>query len=360
MKRKIFFYVLLIASLFVFSCTKNTNKDTGTYEIAVLIDLGPIDDKSFNQGSWEGVKDYAEDHGISYKYYRVPDKDIDSYLNTIDLAVKGGAKLVVTPGYMFEPAIYKAQDIYTNVHFILIDGEPQDGTYTDYKTSKNTVAILYAEEEAGFLTGYSIVKEGYTNLGFVGGVAHPAVIRFGYGFIQGADYAAVELKLPKDTVNIKYTYVGNYDPTPENQTLATSWYQSGVQVIFAAAGAAGNSVMSAAENNNGLVIGVDVDQSFESPAVITSAMKMIRESVYNTVASYYNGNFNGGKTVVFNAQVNGVGLPMSTSKFKVFTKEDYDIIYNTLVNKSIKVLKDTDVKTIEELPLNRVKINYIK
>ena len=360
MIRKIFFYVLLIASLFVFSCTKNTNKDTGTYEIAVLIDLGPIDDKSFNQGSWEGVKDYAENHGISYKYYRVPDKDIDSYLNTIDLAVKGGAKLVVTPGYMFEPAIYKAQDIYTNVHFILIDGEPQDGTYTDYKTSKNTVAILYAEEEAGFLTGYSIVKEGYTNLGFVGGVAHPAVIRFGYGFIQGADYAAVELKLPKDAVNIKYTYVGNYDPTPENQTLATSWYQSGVQVIFAAAGAAGNSVMSAAENNNGLVIGVDVDQSFESPTVITSAMKMIRESVYNTVASYYNGNFNGGKTVIFNSQVNGIGLPMETSKFKVFTKEDYNIIYNTLVNKSIQVLKDTDVKTVEELPLNKVKINYIK
>ncbi|MBW5381030.1 BMP family ABC transporter substrate-binding protein, partial [Brachyspira hampsonii] len=120
-----------------------------------------------------------------------------------------------------------------------------------------------------------IVKEGYTNLGFMGGVAHPAVVRFGYGFVQGADYAAVESKLPKDAVNIKYTYVGNYDPTPENQTLATSWYKSGVQVIFAAAGAAGNSVMSAAENNNGLVIGVDVDQSFESTSVITSAMKLI-------------------------------------------------------------------------------------
>ncbi|ASJ21205.1 BMP family lipoprotein [Brachyspira hampsonii] len=359
MIKKIVLCVLFIISLFVFSCSKSTNKDTNSFEIAVLIDLGPIDDKSFNQGSWEGVKDYAENHGISYKYYRVPDKDIDSYLNTIDLAVKGGAKLIVTPGYQFEPAIYKAQDIYTNVNFILIDGEPQDGTYTDYKTSSNTVAILYSEEEAGFLAGYAIVKEGYTNLGFMGGVAHPAVVRFGYGFVQGADYAAVESKLPKDAVNIKYTYVGNYDPTPENQTLATSWYKSGVQVIFAAAGAAGNSVMSAAENNNGLVIGVDVDQSFESTSVITSAMKLIRESVYNAVASYYNGNFSGGKTTILGAQVKGVGLPMATSKFKVFTEDDYNIIYDSLVKKTIKVLKDTDAKSISNLPLNLVKINYI-
>ncbi|KLI59377.1 BMP family lipoprotein [Brachyspira hyodysenteriae] len=360
MIKKIMLYVLFITSLFALSCSKSPNTNTSTFEIAVLIDLGPIDDKSFNQGSWEGVKDYAENYGISYKYYRVPDKDIDSYLNTIDLAVKCGAKLIVTPGYMFEPAIYKAQDIYTNVNFILIDGEPQDGTYTDYKTSPNTVAILYSEEEAGFLAGYAIVKEGYTNLGFMGGVAHPAVVRFGYGFVQGADYAAVESKLPKDSVNIKYTYIGNYDPTPENQTLATSWYKSGVQVIFAAAGAAGNSVMSAAENNNGLVIGVDVDQSFESPTVITSAMKLIRESVYNAVASYYNGNFSGGKTTILGAQVKGIGLPMSTSKFKVFTESDYNIIYDSLVTKTIKVLKDTDIENVNNLHLNSAKVNYIK
>ncbi|WPC23356.1 BMP family ABC transporter substrate-binding protein [Brachyspira hyodysenteriae] len=360
MIKKIMLCVLFVTSLFVLSCSKSPNTDTSTFEIAVLIDLGPIDDKSFNQGSWEGVKDYAENYGISYKYYRVPDKDIDSYLNTIDLAVQCGAKLIVTPGYMFEPAIYKAQDIYTNVNFILIDGEPQDGTYTDYKTSPNTVAILYSEEEAGFLAGYSIVKEGYTNLGFMGGVAHPAVVRFGYGFVQGADYAAVESKLPKDSVNIKYTYIGNYDPTPENQTLATSWYKSGVQVIFAAAGAAGNSVMSAAENNNGLVIGVDVDQSFESPTVITSAMKLIRESVYNAVASYYNGNFSGGKTTILGAQVKGIGLPMSTSKFKVFTESDYNIIYDSLVTKTIKVLKDTDIENVNNLHLNSAKVNYIK
>uniref|UniRef100_UPI002633B55B BMP family lipoprotein n=1 Tax=uncultured Brachyspira sp. TaxID=221953 RepID=UPI002633B55B len=142
--------------------------------------------------------------------------------------------------------------------------------------------------------------------------------------------------------------------------LASSWYKSGIQVIFAPAGGAANSVMRAAEENNALVVGVDSDQSFESPTVITSAMKLIRESVYNSVASFYNGTFNGGRTIILNAKLNGIGLPMSASKFKVFTKDDYDIIYNTLVNRTIKIYKDTDVKTAEELPLDMVTINYIK
>ena len=185
--------------------------------------------------------------------------------------------------------------MHPNVSFVLLDGTPQDGTYIDFRIEKNVYSVLYAEEQAGFLAGYAIVKEGYTNLGVMGGIEVPPVIRFGYGFVQGANYAAKELKMPTGSIKINYTYVGSFNATPENQTLATSWYQNGVQVIFAPAGGAGNSVMSAAENNNGLVIGVDIDQSFESHTVITSAIKMIKNSVYNAVDSFYNGTFVGGK-----------------------------------------------------------------
>ena len=350
--------LLIFAVLFLISCG-GENK-SNYFEIAVLIDLGTVDDKSFNQGSWEGVQEYAQQNNIKYKYYKVADKDIDSYLNTIELAAKGGAKLIVTPGYMFEPAIYKAQDIYTNINFILIDGVPQDGTYTDYRTADNTVSILYAEEEAGFLAGYAAVKDGYTNLGVMGGVAHPAVVRFGYGFVQGADYAAKEMNLAKNSINIIYTYVGNYDATPENQTLATSWCRNGVEVIFAPAGGAAYSVMSAAEQNNGFVVGVDVDQSFESSSVITSSMKNIKGSVYDAVASYYNNTFQGGQNITLDAKVNGVGIPMETSKFKSFTKENYDKIYNELVEGNIKILKDTDANSPDALPLTIVNVNYVK
>ena len=345
--------IILIISL---SC-KDTKKNSG-YELALITDIGTIDDKSFTQGSWEGLKKYAEEKGITYKYYKPAGKDTDSKIDSIYLAISSGAKLIVTPGYLFEPAIYKVQDTHPEINFVLLDGTPQDGTYTDFRIEKNVYAVLYAEEEAGFLAGYGVVKEGYTNLGVMGGMAEPSVIRFGYGFVQGADYAAKELGVKN--IKIDYTYIGGYEPTPEVQTKASSWFIKGVQVIFAPAGGAGNSVMSAAEQNNGYVIGVDVDQSVESPTVITSAMKMIGESVYNAIDEFYKGNFPGGNSVILDAKVHGIGLPMETSKFKNFTKEDYDNIYKKLVDGSVKILKDTDAKDVSQLPLDNVKVNFIQ
>ena len=345
--------IILIISL---SC-KDTKKNSG-YELALITDIGTIDDKSFTQGSWEGLKKYAEEKGITYKYYKPAGKDTDSKIDSIYLAISSGAKLIVTPGYLFEPAIYKVQDTHPEINFVLLDGTPQDGTYTDFRIEKNVYAVLYAEEEAGFLAGYGVVKEGYTNLGVMGGMAEPSVIRFGYGFVQGADYAAKELGVKN--IKIDYTYIGGYEPTPEVQTKASSWFIKGVQVIFAPAGGAGNSVMSAAEQNKGYVIGVDVDQSVESPTVITSAMKMIGESVYNAIDEFYKGNFPGGKIAVLDAKVHGIGLPMETSKFKNFTKEDYDNIYKKLVDGSVKILKDTDAKDVSQLPLDNVKVNFIQ
>ena len=345
--------IILIISL---SC-KDTKKNSG-YELALITDIGTIDDKSFTQGSWEGLKKYAEEKGITYKYYKPAGKDTDSKIDSIYLAISSGAKLIVTPGYLFEPAIYKVQDIHPEINFVLLDGTPQDGTYTDFRIEKNVYAVLYAEEEAGFLAGYGVVKEGYTNLGVMGGMAEPSVIRFGYGFVQGADYAAKELGVKN--IKIDYTYIGGYEPTPEVQTKASSWFIKGVQVIFAPAGGAGNSVMSAAEQNKGYVVGVDVDQSVESQTVITSAMKMIGESVYNAIDEFYKDNFPGGKIAVLDAKVHGIGLPMETSKFKNFTKEDYDNIYQKLVDGSVKILKDTDAKDVNKLPLDKIKVNLIQ
>ena len=345
--------IMLIISL---SC-KDTKKNSG-YELALITDIGTIDDKSFTQGSWEGLKKYAEEKGITYKYYKPAGKDTDSKIDSIYLAISSGAKLIVTPGYLFEPAIYKVQDTHPEINFVLLDGTPQDGTYTDFRIEKNVYAVLYAEEEAGFLAGYGVVKEGYTNLGVMGGMAEPSVIRFGYGFVQGADYAAKELGVKN--IKIDYTYIGGYEPTPEVQTKASSWFIKGVQVIFAPAGGAGNSVMSAAEQNKGYVVGVDVDQSVESPTVITSAMKMIGESVYNAIDEFYKGNFPGGNSVILDAKVHGIGLPMETSKFKNFTKEDYDNIYKKLIDGSVEILKDTDAKDVSQLPLDNVKVNFIQ
>ena len=189
--------VLLVALMTACGGGTENGGDTAagdTYELALITDVGTIDDKSFNQGSWEGLAQYATENNITHKYYQPAEKTTDAYLASIDLAVAAGAKVIVTPGYLFEPAVYAAQEAYPDVKFILIDGIPHpENDYVNIKVADNTYSIFYAEQQAGFLAGYAAVKEGYTKLGFMGGMAVPAVVKFGYGFVQGAEYAAKEM-----------------------------------------------------------------------------------------------------------------------------------------------------------------------
>ncbi len=333
----------------------------GTYELAMITDLGTIDDKSFNQGTWEGLKKYADDNNITSKYYKPTEQSNDAYLAAIQLAVDGGAKVIATPGFLFEVPIFIAQDLYPDVNFILIDGNPNDGDWSNgapvFRSEKNVVGITYAEEQSGFLAGYAAVKDGYTKLGFMGGMAVPAVIRFGYGFVQGADYAAKEMGITG--IEVKYHYTGGFDATPEAQSLAASWYNSGTEVIFGCGGSVGNSVFAAAEANNGKAIGVDVDQSNESDTIITSAMKGLGVSVYQTLEAYYKGEFPGGQSVIKDASNEGVGLPMETSKFNTFSQADYDAIYAKLVDGSVTLAKDTNVATVNEVPVTVTTVTLV-
>ena len=330
------------------------------YELALVTDLGTIDDKSFNQGAWEGMKKYAEENGISYKYYQPQEGTTDSYLETIGLAIEGGAKLVVCPGFLFEEPVYLAQDQYKDVHFILLDGEPHSGDYSEYRTEANVMPILFQEDEPGFLAGYAAVKDGYTKLGFLGGMAVPAVIRYGYGFAEGADYAANEMGV--DGIEIMYNYTGAFAATPEAQSMAASWYQNGTEVIFGCGGAVGNSVMAAAEEKSAKVIGVDVDQSYESDTVVTSATKQLFVSVYDGVRDFYAGSFPGGKTSIFSAKNDGIGLPMETSKFTKFTQADYDAVYAQLKDGKITLVQPSEDNNdpTKDLKLEKTTINFVE
>lgn len=338
-------------------------QETGTeagsgYELALITDVGTIDDKSFNQGSWEGLKAYADENGISCKYYKPEEKSDEACLAAIDLAVKGGAKLIVTPGFLFEVPIYEAQSKYPDVKFVIIDAKPaKDGTV---EIADNVVSIFYAEEQAGYLAGYAVVKDGYRNLGFMGGIAVPAVVRYGYGFIQGAEAAAQELGLAAGEVKVKYTYVGNFDASPENQTLAKSWYTEGVECIFACGGQVGNSVMAAAEGEGKAVIGVDVDQSGESETVITSSMKNLSNSVYEAVASFYDGTFAGGTSTTLTAAEDGVQLPMESSKFENFTQEEYDKVFAAIKSGEISIGNDTLGAEPTDVPTTIVEVENVK
>jgi len=330
------------------------------YELALITDAGTVDDKAFNQGAWEGLKAYADEFSIFCNYYQPVDDGISFYLDAVALAVEGGAKIIVTPGFLFEESVYIAQEQYPEVHFILLDGTPHDENDENTRIAPNTVSVSYAEEQSGFLAGYAAVKDGYRRLGFMGGVGVPQVVRFGYGFVQGADCAAVELGLNAGDVTLKYNYTNVFWATPEVQTMAGSWYNGGVEVIFACGGAMGSSVVAAAQAADAKVIGVDIDQSGESDVIITSAMKELSISVYDCIKAYYDGNFPGGQNITFRAENNGVGLPMDTSRFNLFTQDEYDAVYARLANESIRIFDDTTGNlTASDVPVEVVDVTVV-
>jgi basic membrane protein A and related proteins len=351
MKKLVSLFLALILSLGVCAVAL-----AESYEIGMITDIGTIDDKSFNQGTWEAIKAYAEANGKTFNYYQPSAQSTEIYVERIDQAVADGAKVIVTPGFLFEEPIFIAQDKYPDVNFVLIDGNPHNADYSEYRTEKNAVGIVFAEEQSGFLAGYAAVKDGYTKLGFMGGMAVPAVVRYGYGYVQGADYAAKEMGLTD--VSINYNYTGGFAATPEAQAMASSWYNDGIQVIFACGGAVGNSVMAAAEAAGGKVIGVDVDQSVESDTVITSAMKGLGAAVEQALTAYYGGKFPGGEAWVLGADKGGVQLPMATSRFAKFTQADYDAIYAKLAKAEVVPQKDV-VESPVDLKPEIAKVNLI-
>ena len=334
------------------------------FEVAMITDKGEIDDKSFNQSTWEGIVEYAEANDKSYKYYKPLEVSDDAYLAAIELAITGGAKIVVCPGFLFGTAIYKAQDMYLDTNFVIVDVPPNNGDFENYdiKVADNTFAIIYKEEQVGFLAGVAAVKDGYTKIGYLGGMAVPAVVKYGYGFVQGAEYAAAQMGI--DSIELKYHYTGDFADTPENQTMAASWYGAGTEIIFAAGGKVGNSAMSAAEAADAKVIGVDVDQSGDSETVITSAMKGLGTAVKAALADFYAGTFKGSVTDIYDISVpGGVGLEMANSKFTTFTQADYDALVTLLsedATVAASILDDTGAATPADLPTEIVVVTFFE
>ena len=342
MKKVLGIFVLAFMVFAFAACNGDSGTDEKEWNIVMITDVGTITDKSFNQGTWEGVKQFAEDNDIPAMYFRPNDGTTAEYEAAIDLVVENGANVVVTPGFLFETAIYNKQTEYPDVKFILIDGEPHTADYSTYNTADNTTNILFKEEQAGFLAGYAAVADGYTNLGFMGGMEVPAVQRFGIGYVAGAFYAANELSFTIEFPANRYTYLGDFDASPAHITAASGWYSSGTEFIFAAAGGAGQSVMAAAETdqtNADKVIGVDVDQAGDSESVISSAVKRLAVAVQQELTSIIiDGEGNGGTTLVKGAGEDAVGLPLGDSfKWETFTIAEYETIFALIEDGTIVV-----------------------
>ena len=314
-------------------------------KVALVTDVGTIDDESFNQACWQGVKAWCEAHNIEYTYYQPTEDSTDARVVSIAQAINEGANTIVMPGYLFGQTVITVQNEYPEVNFIAVDVAGGDLTF-DYQTfeepAANVACLTFSEEQAGYLAGYAAVKEGYTKLGFLGGMAVPAVIRYGYGYVQGADAAAQELD---KNIEINYTYGGQFAGSPEITAKMEGWYQAGTEVVFACGGGIWTSADEAADKNSGLVIGVDVDQSHLSPRIITSAMKGLQNVTEAVLEALNNGEWAtyGGKVSNFGLKEGEyVGLPTDNWMLKNVTVEDYEAVKAQIKDGTIVVSNEAD------------------
>ncbi|MBO5616841.1 MAG: BMP family ABC transporter substrate-binding protein [Pseudobutyrivibrio sp.] len=335
-----------------------TNSD---YKVAMITDSGDITDMSFNQTTYEAAKAFADENGVEFQYYKPTADSDDARISSFENAVADGYNVIVVPGYLFANMIKAVAEDYPNVTIIALDcGE---GDFGDYTLPENVCSFTYQEELAGYMAGYAAVKEGYTKLGFLGGMAVPAVIRYGYGFVQGCNDAAVELGNASD-VQVNYVYGGQFFGDEAITAQMDTWYSNGTEVVFACGGGIYTSACEAAQKVDGKVIGVDSDQSGTianqygtDDLCITSAMKGLAPTVQSTLTDLLAGNWSNYAGKIENLgivsgtdpSVNYVQLPTDTWSMKNFTVDDYKTLVGQLYDGTITVDNSTEKMPATEI-----------
>ena len=372
------FLALLLALCMVFAlcaCGGNDadkDKDNDVaYKVAMITDYGDITDQSFNQTTYEACKAYCDTNSVDFKYYKPTGNTTAARIEMVDQAVADGYNVIVMPGFAFAATIAVCQDTYKDVKFIVLDvseyalydefyNHDDTGARTDLidannpeHINKNVYCAEYQEELCGYMAGYAAVKLGYTKLGFLGGQAVPAVIRYGFGFVQGANAAAVET----DTkIEINYVYGGQFFGDADITAKMDTWYSAGTQVVFACGGGIFTSAAEAAAKVGGKVIGVDVDQAgiidggYGEGMTVTSAMKGLAATVNTMLTEVFAGNWDnyGGKIETLglvgeNPTDNYVQIPMESTQWAdgKFTQDDYKALVASMFKGDITVSNDT-------------------
>ena len=379
MKKILALLLVLALSLTLVACGsgKKDAASTGSYKVAMVTDYGDITDQSFNQTTWEAVVAFGKDNNVETKYYKPTSNDTAGRVASVELAIAEGYNVIVMPGYAFGGTIVEVAPNYPDVKFVALDvakgdlletavankGEsydynPDNWKLEDYVDMSNVYCAIYQEELAGYMAGYAAVKLGYTKLGFLGGMAVPAVIRYGYGYVQGADAAAKELGT---NIDINYFYGGQFYGDANITSRMEGWYANGTQIVFACGGGIYTSAVEAALKNNGYVVGVDVDQNYIGAngvekdgyaynPFITSAMKGLSESVSTALGDIEAGEWSNIAATNGNFGLEDgdyVGLPTADDSwnFKTFTKDEYETLKSKIASGELVVDNSSDDAT---------------
>ena len=370
--KRILALVLALCMVFALCACNNGDKDPketdkpdkAAMKVAMITDYGDITDQSFNQTTYEACKAYCTEKSIDFNYFK-PASDADAdRVAMIEKAVADGYNVIVMPGFAFGPAVKQTVNTYPDVKFFTLDVSAGD-LGEDFKIPSNLYCAIYQEELCGYMAGYAAVKLGYKQLGFLGGMAVPAVVRYGYGFVQGANAAAVEMKIA-DQVSVKYVYGNLFKADPAITAVMDTWYKGGTEVVFACGGGIYASAAEAAAKVEGAkVIGVDVDQSgiidgkYGEGMTVTSAMKGLAPTVKTVLAAIsadkwadFGGKMESLGLVSENPEDNYVQIPMDSTQWSDgFTKDDYKTLVAAMYKGDIKVDNST-----EAMPKTEIKV----
>ncbi len=355
MRRYAKFIILFIALLFLILLfiayklnlrdnrqNNNFSNDVKAEKIALITTINGVDDGSFCQSAWAGVREFGEKNKVNYQYYKPLSDAVAEIINAVELAVADGATVVVMPAFQLIYALDSVHKEYPTVKFIGIDMSPIE---TMGKLGANAFLYTFREEEAGYLAGYATVIEGYTRLGYLGGMEVGPVVRYGYGFLLGADAAARKLN---KHISVNYHYAGQFFGDANISAKMDGWYTNGTEIVFACGGTLYTSVLESAIHHKGMMIGVDTDQhslgmnKANYDPILTSAMKNITATVENLLSIATSGRWNeiGGKHRVIGIKDGDyIGLPTAEEswQFKHFTRDEYDKLLDKMRNGEITV-----------------------
>lgn len=312
-------------------------------QVALIVGAADtIDDRGFFQSTWEGIQEFCTANDLTYTYYQPTENTEDALYEVIDLAALNGAEIIVTTGGGFIGMMENVFAAYPNLYFIC-----NETPFT--VPAENSVIYIFQSQESAFIAGVAAVTEGYKEIGIIGGVPIPPVNRPTFGFVQGVNWAAGEQGI--DDINLKVWYCNSLEQSPDAQTYAASWFQSGTELIAAFCGGAAISVFAGAEASNGLCIGADTDQSTVSDTVITSNLKEVRQSTVDGLQLWLDGNFSevGGSLLNMGLAEGGMALEMDNAKFSVFTQEQYDDLYQRIVSGEFTIYTAEDAETVSDL-----------
>lgn len=331
-------------------CGASEGEGNDVLKVGMVTDSATIDDRSFNQGTWEGIQAAEEAFGISSTYMQPAGETEADYATEIANLYDAGYDFIITPGFKFETAIYEAQAKYEDAKFVILDGTPNDGGENSL-VADNTVSIYFAEEQSGFIAGVAAALEiGEGDFGFIGGMKIPAVQRFEIGFAEGIAYANENLGTSISLKEENVVYEGTFSNVAGGQQLAAQMYDRGVTAIFQSAAATGNGVISEAKQRAALgenvwVIGVDLDQYEDGiydeangkSVILTSAVKKINNASFDMIEAAINDQFPGGKTLVYSVNNNGVGIPEKNPNLDSSVVETVNEILEKMKNGEVTV-----------------------